>query len=308
MTDADGTATGGGEGETVAWSVFLAEAEQRLSAVGIENASSEARWIVEEASGNEGSEFVPGLAEPATVRGVAHFDRMVARREKGEPLQYVLGRWAFRQLDLMVDARVLIPRPETETVAEAALAELDRIVEHLGPARNTPIPVVDLGTGSGALGLSLAVERTDTEVWATDASADAIAVARANLVGIGWAARRVRLAQGSWFEPLPDELAGRVGVIVSNPPYVAASDPLPREVAEWEPAGALIPGPTGMEAIETIVGGARPWLSGGGALVVEIASHQADEVDGLARTHGFTNVEIRPDLAGRPRTLVARTR
>jgi release factor glutamine methyltransferase len=209
----------------------------------------------------------------------------------------VLGVWSFRTLDLLVDRRVLIPRPETEVVAGRALDELDR--------RRGRV-VVDLGTGSGAIALSVAAERTGVEVWATDASADALDVARANLAGLGSAGTRVRLVEGDWFAALPEELAGRVDVIVSNPPYVAAGEDLPAEVRDWEPAGALVPGPSGLEALEVLVDGAPRWLAPGGALVVELAPHQAAAVADRARAGGFAAVEIGADLTGRDRFVVAR--
>src|SRR5690606_30814849 len=142
---------------------------------------------------------------------------------------------------------------------EVALRELDR----LAPASPR---VVDLGTGTGAIALSVAVERPTAQVWATDASADALAVARANLAGIGQAGTRVSLVEGSWFDPLPGDLQGTFDLVVSNPPYVAESDPLPAEVADWEPHEALIPGPTGLEAVEEIVVAAPVWLRRPGVL------------------------------------------
>ena len=114
---------------------------------------------------------------------------MLRRRIAGEPIQYVLGHWAFRGLDLMVDGRVLIPRPETETVVEVALRELDRL-----GGRDRPTTVVDLGTGSGAIALAVATERVRTRVWATDSSDEALQVARANLAGIGRSAARVQVS------------------------------------------------------------------------------------------------------------------
>jgi release factor glutamine methyltransferase len=285
---------------TISWRALRGEAEARLAAALVEAASQEARWLVEEASGFEGAEHHLRLDDPATERGVARFDAMLARRESGEPLAYVLGRWPFRTLDLAVDRRVLIPRPETEEVAGHALAELDR----LGPQGTT---AVDLGTGSGAIALSLAAERNGVDVWATDRSADALAVARANLAGIGmFAAPRVRLVEGDWFDALPADLMGRVGVVVSNPPYVAPTDPLPTAVADWEPAMALVPGATGLEAIDHIITEAPRWLATHGSLVVEIGATQGDEVRALASAAGFTHVEVRPDLAGHDRALVAR--
>lgn len=293
---------------TVAWRTFLAEAEQRLAAAGLPSPEVDARRIVERASGASGAELILALDDPATERGVGFFDLMLGRREAGEPLQYVLGAWGFRQLDLFVDRRVLIPRPETEQVVEQALVELDAV------ARRTPPPVAherhqvaDLGTGSGAIALSIAVERDAVDVWAVERSSDAAAVARANLAGIGSSATRVRLVEGSWFDPLPASLRGSLALVVSNPPYVAPEDPLPPEVADWEPRDALVPGPSGFEAIDHIVGAAPDWLLPGGALVVELAPSQGEDAVAAAWQAGFAHAETRRDLAGRTRMLVART-
>jgi release factor glutamine methyltransferase len=176
-------------------------------------------------------------------------------------------------------------------------------------AHETSYVVVDLGTGSGAIALTLATELPDAEVWATDASDDALAVARANVAGAGSAATRVRLASGAWFAALPPELRGACRVIVSNPPYIAEHevDDLPPDVVDWEPRGALVSGPTGFEAIEEIVATAPEWLDAtGGALVLELAPHQADRTVELTRVAGFADVSVTPDLAGRARVLVAR--
>lgn len=252
---------------------------------------------MERASGADGAELVLGLDEPAPARAVAFFDGMVERRAAGEPLQYVVGRWGFRGLDLLVDRRVLIPRPETEVVAEVAIAEA------LRRGGGGPVTVVDLGTGSGAIALSVAAEVPTATVWGTDRSADALAVARANLAGLGRAAARVRLAEGDWFDALPDDV--RADVIVSNPPYVAADEVLPAEVADWEPHGALVAGPLGTEAVDRILAEARAWLRPGGVVVLELAPHQAATVAGRAARLGY-EAEVRPDLAGRERVLIAR--
>ncbi len=288
---------------TVSWRQLLAEAERRLEAADIEMAPSDARRIVEQASGYEGAELVLGLGEPATERGVAAFDRMVERRAAGEPLQYVLGGWSFRSLDLFVDHRVLIPRPETESVVERALRVVDALAERRRPEAVT---VVDLGTGSGAIALSLAAERPATTVWATDRSSAALAVARANLAGIGRAATRVHLAEGSWFEALPPELRGRIDLVISNPPYVAATDELPSEVIDHEPVDALIPGPTGYEALDHLVDEAPGWLRDDGVLILEMAPTQTAAVERRARARGFVSTEVGRDLAGRDRYVVAR--
>lgn len=251
----------------------------------------DARRMVEEAAGSVG---VPD--EPSAALSLHRFRTMVERRLVGEPLQYVLGRWGFRRLDLFVDRRVLIPRPETEWVVEEALRRLPR----------GEVTVVDLGTGSGAIALAVAVERAGARVVATDASADALAVARANLAGIGRAATRVELHHGDWWDALPSALRGAIDLVVTNPPYVAPSDPLPAEVADWEPTRALVPGPTGLEAIAVIVAGAPLWLRPGGWLVCEIGETQGDAVRALAVDAGLAEVDVLHDLTGRDRMLVAR--
>jgi len=279
---------------TVTWRRLLAEVTDR---VGL----PDARRIVQTASGREGPDWALGLDEPASERGVAAVDAMVARRAAGEPLQYVLGRWGFRSLDLLVDRRVLIPRPETEVVAEVAIDELRR----LGGGQR-PVTAVDLGTGSGALALSLAAEVVTAEVWATDRSEEALAVARANLAGLGRPGSRVRLVAGDWFAALPAELRGGLSLVVSNPPYVAEGEALPAEVADWEPRGALVAGPTGDEAARAILAEAGAWLARPGALVLELAPTQAAPLAGAASSAGADEVRVRPDLTGRERVLVAR--
>jgi release factor glutamine methyltransferase len=243
---------------------------------------------------------VRALDDPVPAQAAAQFEAMVLRRERGEPLQYVVGRWGFRSLDLMVDSRVLIPRPETEQVVEVAVAEIRRRSASL---------VADLGTGSGAIALALAAEVPGIQVWATDTSEAALAVARANLAGLGgMAATKVRLAHGSWFSALPAGLRRRLSVVVSNPPYVAETEvaDLPSEVAEWEPPEALVAGPSGLEAVEVVLAEAPGWLGVPGAVVMEIAPHHEGRATSIARAAGFTEVEVHPDLAGLPRTLVGR--
>jgi len=264
-----------------------------------------AQWFVEDASG---SSWPAALDEPVPAAAREAFLSMLARRESGEPVQYVLGHWAFRKLDLLVDRRVLIPRPETEVVVEVALVELALVAPAGtgGPRR----VVVDLGTGSGAIALSIATERHDVDAWATDMSREALAVASANLAGLGaQAVGRVRLVQGSWWSALPVELKGSVTLVVANPPYVAEGEmaDLPEEVSRWEPRQALVAGPTGLEALEAIVSEAPSWLAGRSALVAEIAPHQSGAAKSLALSAGFSDVAVRNDLAGRERVLVARS-
>ncbi len=356
------------EAGVVVWRELLDEASERLAAAGVAAADVEARRIVVAAAGCDDTAWHRELSRPATRRGVASFDRMLERRIAGEPLQYVVGSWGFRTLDLFVDRRVLIPRPETEIVAGRALDELRRRADGLragagrvpgagvplrsstqarvvaaqppappAPGSGAGVPLrpstrarvvaarppappppasrygtptllaADLGCGSGAIGLSLAAERTDVEVVCTDVSADALAVASANLAGLGRPARRVRLLEGSWFEALPDELRGRFDVIVSNPPYIAAgSDSLPSEIADHEPPVALYSGSTGLEATATILAGSAGWLAPGGAVVLELADGTAEAVRDLAESAGLVEAAVQRDLAGIERVFAAR--
>ncbi len=308
----------------VTWNELVAEAVERFAALDVPEPEISARWIARQATGTEGAEWLEVADRPATKRQVTAFDRMVERRSGGEPLQYVLGSWGFRSLDLFIDRRVLIPRPETEIIAGRALAEADRLFETRPPRRptlpaggrpETPLPgplgqssdvvVVDLGTGSGAIGLSMALERPGTEVWLTDLSDEALQVARANLAGIGRAGGRVRLAGGNWFDALPRELAGRVGVVVANPPYVAAEADLEPQVAAWEPLSALLADNQGTAHLIELVDNGPGWLAADGALVLEMAPDQVQPMVERARRR-FAEVEPVRDLAGRERGLVGR--
>jgi release factor glutamine methyltransferase len=293
--------------DVITWAELVDEAARRLAAEGVPEPAVSARWIGREATGTEAGEWPLVAGEAATERQLAHFDRMLERRATGEPLQYVLGRWGFRTLDLLVDRRVLIPRPETEVVAQVVIDELDRVnaARPHDPSDTGPAIVVDLGTGSGAIGLSVAAERRGTEVWLTDASADALDVARANLAGLGWSGGTVRTATGDWFEALPSEVSGRIAVVASNPPYVADPADLEAQVADWEPAQALLAPGDGMAHLEHLVDEAPRWLRPDGALVMEMAPDQVPVLVERAQA-AFVEVEAVDDLAGRPRAVVAR--
>jgi release factor glutamine methyltransferase len=296
------------------WRELRAEAQRSLSAAGVIPAETEARFLVENASGYGADEWHEIADAPAPERAATRLLAMVDRRTRGEPLQYVMGEWSFRSLDLFVDPRVLIPRPETEYVVEIALEEAERLGLRRTRRRLAlvePEPralVADLGTGSGAIALALECELPEAEVWATDVSADALAVARANVAGC--AATRVRIADaGSWFDALPADLRGRLHLVVSNPPYIAereAAD-LPEEVVAYEPRAALVAGPDGTEAVAALLTDAPAWLAPGGVFVCEIAPHQAEAMRALAESLGYATAVVRNDLQGRPRVLVART-
>jgi release factor glutamine methyltransferase len=255
-----------------------------------------ARWLCEHASGLDAEEFIAELDELVNARSGIHLDSMIRRVLDGEPVQYVMGRWAFRYLDLMVDQRVLIPRPETELM-------VDVVLRHVGASKG-PFTMADLGTGSGAVGLSLLHELplNSATVWMTDISTDAIDVARANAAGIGRPAAGARFEVGSWWEALPLDVAGLFDVVVSNPPYIARGDgEVESSVNDWEPHSALFSGDDGLDDIRVITADAPHWLRSGGLLVVEMGYTQAAVVSSLMNAAGFVDVTVHPDLAGHDR-------
>jgi release factor glutamine methyltransferase len=295
----------------LSWHELAARVAYALTAAGNERGAQESQWMVQEVSGLHGATWATDAHEPSTSLAAARLQQMLERRLTGEPVQYVLGSWAFRTLELLVDRRVLIPRPETEQVVEVALHVLDAVREQLhGGGEVSAVRVADLGTGSGAIGLAIAAERAWTEVWLTDAAADALDVARANLAGLGRAGARVSVAEGSWFAALDPALRGTLDLVISNPPYVshAEYDQLEPAVRDYEPRDALVPGQTGLEAIEQILHEAPAWLTPVGAVVLEIGETQGPSATALALDAGFLDVQVFPDLTGRDRTLRARLR
>ncbi len=285
--------------ETITWGELL-----RVSAVDLGN-EQEARWLCMHASGLDRAELDAARDEVVSERCGVALRAMVARRLTGEPLQYVMKSWGFRHLDVLVDNRVLIPRPETEAVVQSAL---DLAREMIGETKSK-LRVADLGTGSGVIGLSLASElpRGTTEVWLTDLSADALEVARANLAGLGLINGDVRVVQGSWFAALPSELRNSFNLIVSNPPYIGVYDPsVESSVLQHEPHLALFAGSDGLDAFREIIAQAGEWLVTDGWLVLEIGHQQGDAVRDLLAQNSFNQIEIRQDLAGRDRIALAK--
>ena len=283
---------------SVSWEELLSETTRRLEG---DNAELEAKWMIEEVSGVTNLHDYQEQAKPIQLKRLS---KLIERRLTGEPLQYVLGRWQFRELDLFVDDRVLIPRPETEILVGYALEECKSKKNQLDETRS--LNVADLGCGSGAIGLSIAREIQEVSVWCTDVSEGAIAVTRANLAGLGMAGQKVSISQGSWFEALPQEMLEKFDVIISNPPYISDSEELPLEVSEWEPSSSLRSGPLGTEDLSFLLNNSIEWLSAEGQLILELAPMQADEMVEEAKNLNFREVQLRHDLAGRERVLIAR--
>jgi release factor glutamine methyltransferase len=227
---------------------------------------------------------------PLTDEETAACRELVRRRGTREPLAYILGEWGFRGLTLKVDRRALIPRPETEVVVERCLVLLN----------TSDGRVLDVGTGTGAIALSIADERPDATVTAIDVSADALALARENAERTGLA-DRVSFALHDVADGLP---GGPYDLVASNPPYVEPGDlgTLQPEVRDWEPKQALV----GHGVTEQIARGAREVLRATAALVLEVADGSAQEVAGLLAELGFTDVVSTPDLAGRDRVVEGR--
>ena len=253
----------------------------------------EARWLIEE--------FSP-VGDHATVEALRAATR---RRVSGEPLQYILGHWPFRSLDLDVDPRVLIPRPETEELVGVAL-------DALAPsALATPL-IVDLGCGSGAIGLSLLFELRERGVQArvvcVDTSLDALDVARRNAHKHNLEA--VTFVHSSWFDALDPALRGSVDLIVANPPYVAAAEfALLDPILSFEPLVAIVAEDSarapGFADLAHIIAESPSWLSTGGTLICEHGNMQRDAVLDAAHDASFQCVDDRDDIFGNPRILVA---
>jgi release factor glutamine methyltransferase len=258
-----------------------------IGAAGSETPRLDAELLLGHALGVDRAALVVAPEREVAGPAVRVFQQLVRRRAAGrEPVAYLLGRRAFRRLDLDVDPRVLVPRPETELLVEVGL----RL-----PAG---VRVVDVGTGSGAVALALKDERPDLNMAGTDVSEDALAVARANArrLGLEVAFRRADLLEG----------AGAVDAVLSNPPYVADGERavLPPEVVRHEPAIALFGGLDGLDVVRRLA--RQAGVSSAALLALEVGEGQATTVAALVSAAGFADVEVRPDLAGIDRVVVGR--
>jgi release factor glutamine methyltransferase len=263
----------------------LAAAAERLGAVS-DTPRLDAELLMAEAVGVERETLL--LDRPDTPAPPA-FDGLVERRLAHEPVAYIVGRRAFWTIELEVGPGALVPRPDSETLLEAA-------VEHFGAAG--PAKILDLGTGPGTLLLAALDQWPEARGLGIDASADALRYARRNAERLGL---RAELRLGDW----ADGLSGRFDLILCNPPYVEAGAPLPRDVASWEPPAALFAGPDGLDAYRRLAPGLGRLMAQGGIACVEIGSEQAAAAGALFAAEGL-RVSVRKDLAGRDRCLVLR--
>jgi release factor glutamine methyltransferase len=264
------------------------EAERRLAAAGVASPRVDAEWLVGKALSATRASLYADPGRELTTGQAAELERLVARREAREPLAYVLGEWGFRRLTLMVDPRVLVPRPETEVVVERCLELLQGLDR---PA------VLDVGTGSGAIALAIADEHPGARVTAIDVSTGALEVARENARAAGL---DVTLAD----HDVRVGLEGAYDLVVSNPPYVTDEEieTLEPEVRDWEPRIATV----GEEHTAAVASAASEVLVAGGHLVLEVADGRADDVAGLLRGVGYDEVRSGRDLTGRDRVVEGR--
>jgi len=271
----------------------LEAAVDALTAAGVEDPRLDAELVLGEAMGCGRAALVAESGAEVPAPAGRRFGEMVRRRLRREPVAYILGRKGFRDIELSVDRRVLIPRPETELLVELAL-ELQ------------PASVLDVGTGSGAIALAVADELPSCAITATDTSPGALEVARANAERLGLV-DRVRFLEGT----LPE--GENFDLVLANLPYVAERDwpALQPEVTQWEPREALLAGPDGLDAYRALIPGSagrfhRYAGQRAGALAVEVGEGQAEAVAALMREAGFSAIETRRDLAGIERVVVGR--
>lgn len=284
-------------GET--WTVMrlVAWSADYLRGKGVDNARLNAELLLADALALRRLDLYLQHDRPLSAAELARFRERLRRRARREPLQYVLGRAAFRELELLIDRRALIPRPETEMLVGEVLAWARR--------RGGAPEAMEIGTGSGAIAIALAAEGPFARIVATDIAPEPLGLARENAVRCGVAAK-VEFRQGSLYSVVA--AAERFDAIVSNPPYVAQPerDTLPPEVRNWEPESALFAGPTGFEVLWPVVDGAAAHLRQAGILALEVGVGQAGAVaERIAGTQRFREPRIASDLAAHERVVIA---
>lgn len=274
---------------------WLERATDTLARAEVPSPRVDAEWLAAHGLGIRWGSLWGGLREPVDPRTVRSLDALLHRRAGGEPLAYIFGSTVFFGRELACGPGVFVPRPETESLVEVALGMLD------AEPRSRPT-VVDVGTGSGAIAISIAAERPRARVWATECGEGALRYARANVAR--WAPG-VRLVAGDLLDPLPASFRGRVDLLVSNPPYVPARYPERCSLdVGAEPPEAVFAGPEGDEALLRLAGEARSWIRPGGALVLEVGD--IDQVRTVQACGGWEVSGFERDRAGHPRVVWAR--
>jgi len=270
---------------------IIAEAERKLARLG--SARLDAELLLAKLLGVSRAHLYAYPDRPLPVRAAIRYGRVIDERARGVPLAYLTGSHEFWSLEITVNPNTLIPRPETEHLVETALALI-----HSHGLRT----VADLGTGSGAVALALKREVPSLEVFATDISPQALAVAQRNVKVLGLSG--IKLLRGDWYRALPER---RFDLIVSNPPYVASDDPrLRMGEIRFEPSIALDGGRDGLEAIRKVIAGARERLQAGGWLAIEHGPEQRKPIETLFGVHGFRSVGCVRDYAGHERICLGR--
>jgi len=291
-----------GPGE--AWTVLpvILRSAEYLVEKGVDRGRLDAELLLADALGVSRLDLYLQYDRPLAPEELDGFKQGLRRRGSREPLQYVMGTAAFRNLELKVDPRVLIPRPETEILVDEVMLAVPDLLSDSASA----LTALDLGTGSGAIALALATEGPFRRVVATDPSAAALEVARENARVLALD-DRVDFREGALFEPLAE--GETFSVVVSNPPYVPTSEAsdLEPEVLDWEPGDALFAGPDGLAVLEPLIHGVAQYLSPGGVLALEAATAQIARIlDLIGDAPHLTGATVAKDLAGRDRVVTAR--
>jgi len=280
--------------------MLIAWAQRSLNESGTTNTAQETRWLLAHALGVEQHELASRMEQPVTAEDQARVESVISRRMAREPLQYIVGTQEFCGLDFYVNPAVLIPRPETELLVQETLREG-------GFAEGAVL--VDVGTGSGCVAVTLATILSGMRIFALDCSNDALTVAKGNAERHG-VSDKITWKEGDLLSPLHESyLVGAVNAIVSNPPYIAeeAWSGLQPEVRDFEPRLALVAGQRGTEFHERLLHDARPFLVPGGLLVMELGQGQAPLVRQAAeQVGGYTGLQTVKDEAGIERVMIAR--
>lgn len=283
--------------EALTWTV------SRFTGAAVDSPRLDAELLLAAALDCERVDLYTTPERPLETQERARYRALIERRLAGEPVAYILGRKSFRYLTLKVTPAVLVPRPETELLVEVVLEFARGEAADLEKPRSGPA-VADIGTGSGAVAISLAKEIEGSRVWATDVSSEALAVAKENAEDAGLL-DLIEFLEGDLLAPLPPEVVGELDAIASNPPYIPTGEigSLPPEISRYEPRAALDGGADGTDVLRKIAAAAPRCLRAGGLLALEIGESQADVVCNTMSAE-FDNVSVRKDLAGLDRIVL----